>query len=366
MTRSNEKRIRYAVIGAGNIAQVAVLPAFGHASENSELVGLITGDPHKRAELRERFDIEFDADYDGLESVIERGRVDAVYIATPNSTHREFALRAAAKGVHVLCEKPLAPTAADCMAIIDACEKARVKLMVAYRLHFEEATLEALDIARSGKLGKLRAFTSFFSHVVRPGDIRRDPDVAGGAVLDLGVYCINAARNLFEAEPTLVTADCIEKNGTDDTTSAILRFPGDRVAQFCVSNSIAGTSSYRLGGSDGDLRVEPAYEYQEPLVHYLTLEGETKKKSFDRVDQFAPELLHFSKCILEDRQPEPSGEEGWCDIRVAEAILTAARTHKPVELEPYQRRRRPTLAQVENIRPVKKQEPVNAPSPSIK
>ena len=366
MSRSKDKRIRYAVIGAGNIAQVAVLPAFAHARENSELVGLVSGDPEKRAELRERFDIEFDADYDGLESVIDRGKIDAVYIATPNSTHRDLASRAAAKGVHVLCEKPLAPTADDCMSIIDACEKAGVKLMVAYRLHFEEATLAALDVARSGKLGKPQLFSSFFSHVVRPGDIRRDPEVAGGAVLDLGVYCINAARNLFEAEPTLVTADVVEKNGTDDTTTAILRFPGDRVAQFCVSNSVAGTSSYRIAGSDGDLRVEPAYEYTEPLVHYLTVDGDVKKKSFDKVDQFAPELLHFSKCILENKEPEPSGEEGWCDIRVAEAILKAARSRKPVTLEPYQRRRRPTLAQVENIRPVKKQEPVNAPSPSLK
>jgi predicted dehydrogenase len=190
--------------------------------------------------------------------------------------------------------------------------------------------------------------------------------VAGGAVLDLGVYCINAARNLFEAEPTRVTADIVERDGTDDTTSAILHFPGERIAQFTVSNSVAGTSSYRLAGSDGDLRVEPAYEYTEPLVHYLTIDGETKKKSFDKVDQFAPELLHFSECILEGREPEPSGEEAWCDIRVAEAILNAARSRTAVALEPYQRRRRPTLAQVEHIRPVKKQEPVHAPSPSVK
>lgn len=366
MTGSKDKRIRYAVIGAGNIAQVAVLPAFAHAKQNSELVALVSGDPHKRAELRERFEIEHDGDYDELEAVLERGRIDAVYIATPNSTHRDFALRAAAKGVHVLCEKPLAPTSADCMSIIDGCKKAGVKLMVAYRLHFEEATLEAIDVARSGKLGKPRLFSSFFSHVVRPGDIRTEADVAGGAVLDLGVYCINAARNLFEAEPTLVTADLIEKDGVDDTTSAILHFPGDRIAQFCVSNSVAGASSYRIAGSDGDLRVEPAYEYVEPLVHYLTIDGETKKKSFDKVDQFAPELLHFSECILGGREPEPSGEEGWCDIRVAEAILTAARSRSPVALEPYQRRRRPRLEQVEHIRPVKKQEPVHAPSPSLK
>ena len=301
-----------------------------------------------------------------FEDALERGHIDAVYVATPNSHHKEFTLRAAAAGVHVLCEKPLAPTAEDCVAMIEACAGNGVKLMVAYRLHFEEATLEAMEVARSGKLGTLRLFSSFFSHVVRAGDIRREPDVAGGATYDLGVYCINAARNLFDAEPTLVVAQAIEKEGVDDTLSAVLRFPGDRLAQFCVSNSVAGVSSYRIGGSDGDLRVEPAYEYVDPLVHHLTIDEETKTEKFKKGDQFAPELRYFSRCILEDREPEPSGEEGFCDIRVVEAILESAREGRAVMLAPYEKKRRPEMDQADHARPVKKPKTVHAPSPSVK
>jgi predicted dehydrogenase len=363
---SETRRIRYAVIGAGNITQVAVLPAFANAKENSQLVALISGDAEKRRQLRQRYELELDGDYSELESLIEQGRVDAVYIATPNTQHVELAVRAAAMGAHVLCEKPLAPSASECRTILDACAANGVWLMVAYRLHFEEASLKALDIARSGQLGEPRLFSSFFSHVVREDDIRRDAKLAGGATLDLGVYCINAARHLFDAEPELVLAHVIEREGTDDTVSATLRFPGDRIAQFCISNSVAGVSSYRIAGSKGDLRVEPAYEYVGELVHYLTLGEKTERKAFKKGDQFAPELKYFSDCILSGREPEPSGEEGWCDVRVAEAILESARQQRPIPLEPYARSRKPSLAQADHERPVKKPKTVHAPSPSVK
>jgi predicted dehydrogenase len=363
---SHNPQVRYAVVGAGNIAQVAVLPAFAHAQENSRLVAVVSGDPDKRAALRERYGLELDGDYASFESVLEDGEIDAVYIATPNSKHKDLALRAAAVGVHVLCEKPLAPTVSDCREMIDACDANEVKLMVGYRLHFEEANLQAQEIARSGKLGEVRLFNSFFTHVVRPDDVRRDPTLAGGACYDLGVYCINAARNIFEAEPISVFANVVERNGTDDMTLAILHFPRDRVAQFCVANSISSVSSYRIAGTDGDLRVEPAYDYVDELVHYLTIDEKTETKRFPRGDQFAPELKYFSDCILNDREPEPSGEEGFCDVRVVEAILESARIKRAVTLEPYVRHRRPTLAQAEHIRPVKKPKPIDAPSPSLK
>jgi predicted dehydrogenase len=238
--------------------------------------------------------------------------------------------------------------------------------MVAYRLHFEEASLSAIEIAKSGALGEPKIFSSVFSHVVRAGDIRLDPKLAGGACYDLGVYCINAARNLFQSEPISVFASSIDKHGTDDTTTAILHFSGDRIAEFTVSNSAAGTSSYRIVGTQGDLRVEPAFEYVEALEHHLTIDGKTKTKSFPVRDQFAPELVYFSRCILEDKEPEPSGEEGICDVAVVEAILKSARDRRVIELPPRVRQQRPNMSQEMHKPPVGKQKPVNAPSPSAK
>lgn len=366
MTKKDSKKVRYAVVGAGNIAQVAVLPAFRHAKENSELVALISGDPEKRQELSERYSIDTLGDYEDFEGVLEKARVDAVYICTPNTEHREFVVRAAERGVHVLCEKPLATSVEDCERMRAACEQSGVHLMVAYRLHFEAANLKAIEIAGSGKLGTPRLFSSFFSHVVRAGDIRRDPEVGGGASYDLGVYCINAARHLFGAEPIEVFANAIEKAGTDDTVTVLLKFPDDRLAHFCVSNSIAGVSSYRIAGDRGDLRLEPAFEYSEGNTHYLTIDGKTKERSFPKSDQFAPELVYFSRCILEDETPEPSLEEGICDVRVVEAILTSVRSGKPVTLPPYQRQERPSSDQEIKKPPISKPKTVNAPGPSIR
>jgi predicted dehydrogenase len=361
-----QRRIRYAVVGAGNIAQVAVLPAFAHAKETSELVAVISGDAEKRAELTERYELELSGGYENLERVLEQGRIDALYVATPNSHHRDLVLRAARSGVHVLCEKPLGTSVAECEEMGVACERAGTKLMVAYRLHFEEANLAAIELVQSGKIGDLRVFESVFTHVVRPGDIRTRPELGGGAMFDLGVYCVNAARNLFREEPVLALAVGKKRDGVDDTTTAILQFPKNRVAHFTVSNSIASVSSYRIAGSEGDLRVEPAYDYVEKLEHHLTVDGKTQSKSFSKRDHFAPELEYFSRCILEDRTPEPDVEEAICDLRVIEAILESADTGKAVPLSPRDRARRPRIEQEDQKPAVRKQKPVNAPSPSLK
>jgi predicted dehydrogenase len=154
------KKIRYAVVGLGHIAQTAVLPAFKHA-ENSELAALVTGNPEKDRELSERYRVKAYS-YDDLESALEKEKVDAVYIATPNILHREHTERAAQSGVHVLCEKPMATTQDDCEAMMRAVERNNVKLMIAYRLHFNDANLHAVRVAKSGDLGDLRYFGSLF------------------------------------------------------------------------------------------------------------------------------------------------------------------------------------------------------------
>jgi predicted dehydrogenase len=363
---TTDRKIRYAVVGAGNIAQVAVLPAFAHAKHNSELVAVVSGDHEKREALRERYELELDGRYDDLEIILTRGAIDAVYVSTPNALHREIAVRAANLGVHVLCEKPLATTAEDCLEMAEACNASGVRLMVAYRLHFDAAMLQALEVARSGQLGALRLFSSFFTHVVRPDDIRRDPSLGGGALYDLGVYCVNAARQLFGSEPSAVLGATVNRMGTDDSAMATLEFPGGGLAQFCVGNSTSSVSSYRVAGTEGDLRVEPAYDYDGERVHHLTVGGRTQRTVFKKGDQFAPEISYFSECILSQRDPEPSAEEAWCDVRVLEAILTAARTRRAVELPAYERKRRPTISLAEYVSPVKRPETVNAPGPSVR
>src|SRR5690554_6041025 len=193
MPANNAQPIRYAVIGLGHISQVAVLPAFDNA-ENSKLCALLSSDEEKLKKLGERHNVEHLLHYDEFERLADDDLVDAVYIALPNHLHCEYTERAARAGLHVLCEKPMAVTEEECRRMIQACDENDVRLMIAYRLHFDPANQIAADLARKGALGNTRLFTSTFTQNVVEGDIRLMPlKKGGGSVYDMGTYCINAA-----------------------------------------------------------------------------------------------------------------------------------------------------------------------------
>ena len=358
--------IRYAVVGLGHIAQVAVLPAFGNARRNSRLTALVSGDPTKRRELARKYGLEHSYSYEQYDECLSSGNVDAVYIALPNSLHCEYAVRAARAGVHVLCEKPLAVTEQECERMARAAAETQVKLMTAYRLHFERANLEALEVARSGRIGELRLFDSSFTMHVVPGNIRVRRALGGGVLYDIGIYCINAARALFGEEPCEVhgaTTGVLDE--VEETVSAMLRFPSGRVASFTCSFGAAKVSAYRLIGSKGDLLVDPAYDYAAPLKHRLTIEGDTRERRFARRDQFAPELLYFSDCVLQNRDPEPGADEGLADVRVIRALYRSAESGRPVELPPFEKTGdRPSLEQEIRRPPVDKPRVIHARAPS--
>ena len=289
---TSKRTIRYAVVGLGHIAQVAVLPAFAHARRNSRLTAVVSGDRTKRREVAKRYRLDLAFNNDEFDQCLKS--VDAVYIALPNSMHAEYTIRAAKAGVHVLCEKPMAVTSDECRQMTGACRKTGVKLMIAYRLHFETLNLAAMDLARSGRLGELKFFNSSFSMTVRRGDIRTKRAYGGGTLYDIGVYCINAARNLFRGEPTRVSAVSVNSGlstlaEVDETTAAILQFGDERVATFVTSFNASDVASYRIVGTKGDLHADPAYEYAEGLEYTLTVDGRATRKSFAKRDQFAPE-----------------------------------------------------------------------------
>src|SRR5438445_11147577 len=162
MTRrgQSKRKIRYAVVGLGHIAQIAVLPAFKIAA-NSELLALVSGDSDKLEKVGKKYGLEHLYPYSDYGRAL--ANVDAVYLALPNHLHREYAIRAAAAGVHVLCEKPMAVTAEECETVIEAAKTNNVKQMIAHRLHYGEANIEAIKLGRSGKLGNLRLFNSTFA-----------------------------------------------------------------------------------------------------------------------------------------------------------------------------------------------------------
>ncbi|PSN11477.1 gfo/Idh/MocA family oxidoreductase [filamentous cyanobacterium CCT1] len=366
--QEENRKIRYAIVGLGWFAQVAAMPSFPSA-ENSEIVALVSDDPTKQKELSQKYGIRHTYSYDQYEDCLTSGEVDAVYIALPNHLHCEYTVRAANQGVHVLCEKPMATSVAEGEQMIEACRRNGVKLMIAYRLHLDPANMRAVEVAQSGQIGEPRFFNSVFSQQVTGDNTRLLRETGGGTLEDIGIYCINAARYLFQAEPTEVFA-VAANNGeerfreVDEMTSVILRFPQQRLANFIVSFGASKVSTYRIVGTQGDLRLDPAYPWQGELTHYLTVNGETQTQTFEPHSQLAAEFTYFSNCILQDEGLEPSGVEGLNDIRIIEALHQSIQEGKPVALDQMAHAQHPNPELI-TVRPPNSEtpEPVHAASP---
>src|ERR1700682_562389 len=289
-SRKSERTVGYVVIGLGHIAQAAVLPAFRHARENSRLVAVVSDTEEKRRKLAKKSRCAAYS-YDELDECLAREDVGAAYLCEPNDKHAEFTIRCAGAGVHVLCEKPLAASEEECRRMIEACEEAGVKLMTAYRLHFEPANLEVVKLIRQGKIGDLRFFSSDFSFQVKEDNIRTSAEHGGGPVWDIGIYCINAARYCFRSDPIEVFALRADRPGdprfkeVHEGMSATLKFPGDRLATFNVSFGAAATSTYRIVGTKGDICLDDAYEYVGEREMTVTVQDKSHTRKFGMTDQ---------------------------------------------------------------------------------
>ncbi len=343
-----EPKLRFAVVGLGHFAQVAVMPAIARQSR-ARLTALVSGDAEKLAVLGDRYGVEHRVSYDDYDALLESGNVDAVYLATPNDTHADFCIRAAERGVHVLCEKPMAPTSAECEAMISVCDEHDVRLMIGYRLHFEAANLTAIEALEHGEIGDVRFFNSVFTLQVRPGNVRIQNRPGAGPLYDIGIYCINAARYLFRDEPTEVCATMAASadprfSHSEEMVAATLRFPGGRLANFVASFGAASSEQYQVFGTEGIMRTDSIYEYAKDIELSIERSGEVRRHVFKKRDQIAGELEHFISCVEQGTSPEPSGLEGLLDVRAIEAIRKSATEGRTVAIPPAPAHERPSLA----------------------
>lgn len=369
MSSTESRKVRYAVVGLGHIAQIAVLPAFKHASDTCELTAFVSDDPEKIEKLSKEYAVKNSWSYDQYDEALASGTFDAVYIALPNDMHKEYTVRAAQAGKHVLCEKPMAITTADCLEMIQACERNKVKLMIAYRLHFEVTNMKAVELIKEGKIGKPRLFNSSFALQVRQGNIRTQSEHGGGPLNDIGIYCLNAARYLFREEPLEVTANAARSSDPrfaeiEEAVSVIMKFPDEKLASFTCSFGATSIQRYEVIGTEGVLALDPAFEYEAELEYTLTVGDKKEKHKTPKRDQFAPELLHFAECITENKEPRPDGYEGLNDLIVIEAIRESASTGKAVKIEPPVQGSRPDAKLVQEKPGVSKPPLVNVESGS--
>ena len=338
---TSTRSVGYAVVGLGAISQVAVLPAFEHA-RRARLVALVSGDKGKAEGLAKKFRAPGHYGYGDYDACLHRPDVDAIYIATPPGAHEEYAVRAAREGKHVLCEKPLAATAAQAARMVKACRARRVRLMTAYRKYFEPASLTLKDIVRRGELGRVDVIHTLFTEFRPSGD--KSPKwlfqrklAGGGPQMDLGVYCVNTTRWLIDEDPVRASAiswahDKKRFREVEEGVAYRLDFPSGVLMQGTSTYGSALASFLNVHGEKGWASLCPAYAFEQERRLRLESASGRFEKTFGTLDEFALELDAFSDCILKGRDPEPDGYEGLKDLVIIEAIYRSARTGRPVPI----------------------------------
>jgi predicted dehydrogenase len=336
------KRIGFAVVGLGSISQVAVLPAFAH-SKKAELVSVVSGRKEKAWKLALQFNASQAFTYDEYAECLENPHVEAVYIATPPGEHEKYAVQAAKAGKHVISEKPLAATVQQARNMVEACRRAKVLFMTAYRKYFEPSTVLLKKMISTGDLGRIDIVHTLFTELRPFGD--NSPSwlfsrklCGGGPLTDLGVYCVNTCRWLVSEEPVAASAVTWVRDGrrykeVEEGVAFRLDFPSGIVLQGTAAYSAAFSSFIHVHGEKGWAALSPAFAFEEERRLNGKIGGHWLQKTFKPIDEFALELDYFATCIKKGHKPEPDGEQGLRDIIIIDAIYRAARKGGSVRIK---------------------------------
>ena len=334
------KKMGWAIVGLGSLSMNQILPAFSKC-EKSKVVALVSGHPDKANRLALQYGVNPKNiyNYQNYDNIRDNPEVDIIYIVLPNGMHAEYTIRGHQAGKHVLSEKPMANTPADCQAMIDAAHKANRKLMVAYRCRYEPNNLEMIRMAHEKVLGPVQVFVSDHGfNIGDPAQWRLNKALAGGgSLMDIGIYSLNAARYITGEEPvelnamTYTSPDDVRFKEVEETTIFQLRFPSGALANCSSSYGYAGQNRYRAIATEGWFELEPATSYSG--LHMRIRRGNAvEEPSLPVTDQFAVVMDHMSGCVMQDKEPLTPGEEGLRDLTIMMAIYESARTNKPVRL----------------------------------
>ena len=326
------RKIGYAIIGIGRIAY-HFMPGT-RATDNSQVTALVSGHRDKALRVAAQYGVPESSiyNYDNFDSIASNKSVDAVYVALPNSMHAEYTIRAAKAGKHVLCEKPMATSVAECESMIAACKSAGVKLMIAYRCQYDPTHLKAIQLIRSGAIGQVQAIESAFGFNIKPGEWRLEKKMSGGGPLvDVGIYALNASRYLTGEEPqsfaafTFVIDHDGRFNQVEENVSWTTRFPSGIVVACNTTYGADMIGFFKVHGSKGWIDANPAFNYEGLHLRaaYPGARLDLPNPGRDPY-QFQAEAQYFSHCVQNNIEPKTAGEEGLRDMRYIAEIYRAA------------------------------------------
>ncbi|MCH5597675.1 Gfo/Idh/MocA family protein [Niabella ginsengisoli] len=335
--KSDDKVLRVALLGLGGYAQRVAESI--QSCKRVKITGLISGTPDKLKTWSAKYNVPEKScyNYQNFDSIKDNPEVDAVYVITPNSLHREFTIRAAKAGKHVICEKPMAINVKEGEEMIAACKKANVKLLIGYRMHFEPHTLEVIRMRNEGDFGQIKFFQGLCGfRIGDPAQWRLSKALAGGgSLMDIGIYAINGCRYMVGEEPIWVTAqetktDPVKfKEGVDETIQFQFGFKSGAVASCLSTYNMNNLDRFFLNGEKGFAEMLPS-------TGYGPIKGKTNKGEInapvvvhqtEQMDQMAGILFDGKKPVV-----PVDGEEGLKDLKIIEAIYKAVATGKKVSL----------------------------------
>ena len=348
-------KVGWALVGIGGLTANQILPAFPKC-QKSKVVSFVSGRPEKAARFAQVHGVDAKNiyNYENFDKIADNPDIQAVYIVLPNSMHAEYTIRALKAGKHVLCEKPMANSAADCEKMIAAAKAAGKKLMVAYRCRYEPNNQLAIRWAQDSSEGPAPAPTpgqpaplgmgptrvimaEMGFNIGNPGQWRLKKAMAGGgSMMDIGIYGLNAARYLTGEEPTEVyamlstTPNDVRFAEVEENITFQLRFPSGILAN-CVSSYGTSFNKFRVNKKLGAFELDPATPYTGLRMRVFR-GNSVEDRSLPQRDHFQLEMDHFSECIQTNKEPLTPGEEGLKDMRIIEAIYQSAREGKPIKL----------------------------------
>lgn len=317
------RKVKWGVLGYATIARESFIPALLKA-DNSEFSALASRSAAKLRQYGESFNhpVKTYSDYDQL---LDDPEIEAVYIPLPNALHKEWTIKAARKGKHVLCEKPLALDSEDCRQMITECRLNNVKLMEGFMYRYSDRIRKVQEIIRDNKLGRIKFIDSyFFSLGSRASGDRINPDMGGGSLFDLGCYPVNLVGMITGAEPVSISAEAIPINGVDRLLSAILRYENGIIANIhCGWINEFRSLGATIMGTEGTLTVPEPFWGNAGSMFLKTPTGE-REISVAETDRFRAEIEDFAGAILENRPLLVNVEESIRNLKIIKEILIKA------------------------------------------
>ncbi len=320
-----ERKVGVAIVGLGYYGRI--LSDALQETTTAYLAGIVTGTPKKAEEWQQKYNLKKENiyNYENFDSISKNKDIDIVYVVLPNSMHKEYVLRTAKAGKHVICEKPMALNAKDCEEMISSCNKAGVQLAIGYRMHHEPTTQEVMRFAKDKVFGNIKYVNASAGFTKGGCDWKCEKVMGGGVMMDMGVYSLQAARYATGEEPIAVTAQTFVRRpemfkDVDETTTFQLEFPSGAFANL--------QTSFYTNVNGLHVVCEKGWYKVDPFSSYRGIKGTTSDGvlDFPIINQQAAQMDHVANAILENKPMLVPGEEGLRDMIVVDAIYKSIAT----------------------------------------